>query len=324
MSTQEQNITSPYHEAYWIASEVILCCVGSYFLYLFVAISVYSWKQKTMPREKRTLLFLVIVCLFFSIGRIISDEVVAFLAWNSDSYCFIGVSVSVALYYGCFMSVMVFLWLRQNYFYANPILIKLLSKKVLYFSKATLCFLVLGGVAVVVLFQIPSATGWVYKATPTGCRDDNDQQDFELIPFTFLLITIIGQIALLWLLVYPLLVRKKNQKRIRKVSETRLTRPSSPKPEHMLLRKALLASYHENRKKALSLNRSIDYNVRDLEREQSQRLMYTDEDDVFKDSPGNDLETKGCACKFDVNRLLIVYMFKLLDIICRQDLFLDV
>ena len=276
---------APYGEAYWIISEAIIAFVGCYFLYLFFALSVYARKRKPQ-KEKRNLLIMTIISAGFAIGRVISDEFVAFLGWQKDSFCVYAVSFSIGLYYFSFVAVYVFLWTRQNYFYQKPLLRKLVNKKLLHVSRATLTVLVVLGVIVVTLFQIPEVTGWDYRATSTGCRDNQDEQDFELFPLFLVIVTVIGQIALLGLLIYPFVVTRNQRNRLDTGSQLWIPRPPSPsKSENPLLRRAVLASYQEKIANSAGSTRAHQNVGKDFATPSMQQLSQID-DEVFASDAG--------------------------------------
>ena len=234
----------PYEEIYWIVSETIIALVASYFVYLFCTLCIFALKQKP-KKEMKSLLILTIASVVLGMGRVIADEFVAFLGWQTDSFCIYSVSFSIGLYYLSFSAVYTFLWIRQYFFYQKPMLRSLVSKKLLFISRATLVVLVLLGLALATLFQIPEVTGWDYRATATGCRDNEDEQDFELVPFFFVIVSVVGQVSLLGLLLYPFLATQKNRKKLDTAgSQFWIARPPSPK-ENTLLRRAVLASYQE-------------------------------------------------------------------------------
>jgi len=286
MEAENLNFTAkppcPYDELYWIISEILIALVAFLLLYFFCVLSIFALKQK-LKKEMKILLYLAIVSVGFGIGRVISDEIVAFLGWQKDSFCVYSVSFSVGLYYLSFVAVYIFLWTRQNFFYQKPLLRHLVNKKLKWVSRLCLGVLVILGLAVQILFQIPEITGWDYRATLTGCRDRNDQQDFELIPFFLVIVTVIGQIALLGLLLYPFVATQNRRKRFDTGSQLWIPRPPSPKQDNALLRRAVLASYQEK----LSISADISHNLR-IQQQQtgndfsmSMHQLCQSEDEVF-------------------------------------------
>ena len=281
-------ISYPYEELYWIVSQVIIAVVACYLLYVLTSISVYTC-IRNHRKEQRTLLKITLASIMLGIGRVISDEFVAILGWQTDDLCLYSVSASIAFYYLSFAAVYAFLWLRQYYFYQKPLLRRLVNKKLLYISRGTLVFLVIFSLAVALLFEIPEVTGWDYRATTTGCRDDNDQQDVEVVLLLQLGVTVLGQISLLGLLIYPFLATRKSQKQLHSaVSVSFSARPPSPKPDNLLLRRAVLGSYQESQRNLPSLS---DTTLRIQQKDNDKNPLHNkktslSEDEVFVRNSG--------------------------------------
>jgi len=212
----------PYAEPYWIASEAVLVILTLGTIYLLYAMTYYACKLEKKNTTKR-LVIICIVSVAAGLARLTSDHTVAFLGWQSDLKCRITSSVSVAFYSCSIYPVYVFLWYRQNAFYSSQTLKHLLNRHVQNISYATLSVLAGGGLIVTVLFQIPSVTGWDFRATSTGCRDAHDTQDVEVLPLMVILISTLGQVSLLGLLLYPLITTKRKQERM---SQSSIVRPS--------------------------------------------------------------------------------------------------
>ena len=214
-SSVENSPPQPYNETYWIISQAILMPITLLCILYLKSLIFYLRKQRNRRNRKqlRILLLLNIVATAVALSRFISDQIVAFLGWQTDDLCFYSVSVSVELYSASFAFVYIFLWLRQYSFYSNKQLQTISNRKVLYVANGFLALLVVGWVILCVLFLLPSVTGWEYSASLEGCRDINDEQDIEILPIAVNLIAGLGQISLLALLLYPLLKYRIKHKR---------------------------------------------------------------------------------------------------------------
>ncbi|CAK8676650.1 unnamed protein product [Clavelina lepadiformis] len=228
----------PYEEIYWIASEVIISAVLLVATYLLISVSAYT-TQVEKKKTTKILLYLVIATLVTGIGRFVANQVVAFLGWQKDTYCVVSTSISFFLYSVSSCPIYVFLWLRQNTFYSDSRLRQLVNKKVHYISKLSLFLIIATAGSVTILFQIPSITGWDYRATDTGCRDTNDQRDLEILPLLVLVVVLFSQLLLLSLLVYPLVLTKRRQERMLASKQ-----PTIPRIENKSMRrKATLGNF---------------------------------------------------------------------------------
>jgi len=206
----------PYNEEYWIISQAILVLVTLIDMYLFKAIVVYLWKlKKKKNREQlRVLLGISLLAVIMAMGRFASNQAVAFLGWQTDELCFTSFAVSVVFYSASISPVYIFLWMRQHSFYSNKQMKSLYNRKIACASYFCLFLLVVGWIVLTVIYLLPEVTGWDYGATQDGCKDKNDEQDFELLPILVNLVGGFGQLSLLALLLYPLLKVKANNKRM--------------------------------------------------------------------------------------------------------------
>nr|XP_002121332.3 uncharacterized protein LOC100184962 [Ciona intestinalis] len=235
----------PYSKPYWLASEVGIWVCTLSFVYLLLGCALYLasfGKDKKKVTTEQKLLRICVFSSCFALARMVSDHTVAFVGWRNNTTCIRTVNVSTALYAPSIYSIYVFLWFRQNEFYSNPILKHLANKHLIRFSRVTILLLFIAGFAVTVLFQIPEVTGWDFKATPSGCIDVADIADIEALPTILVVITIVGQVALLGLLVYPILVTKKNQQQM--TSSRSVTSPKVDR-SRPLLQQAIVGRMRE-------------------------------------------------------------------------------
>ena len=220
----------PYNQVYWITSEAVLGVLTLIDLYLLKSVIAYLAKVRKNKRNSqlKTLLWINLTAIIFALGRLASDQVVAFLGWQTDDWCFYSVACSFVLFSTSICAVYAFLWVRQHAFYSNKQLKAINSKKLSIFGYVCLAFLVIGAIVLTVFYLLPSVTGWNYAATNNGCKDANNEQDFEILPFVLNLVGGVGQISLLFLLLYPLMKCKK-QKKGSTSSQDRKAVPKSPK-----------------------------------------------------------------------------------------------
>ena len=206
----------PYNEAYWIISETILILITLIDLYFLKSIVSYFWKlKKKKNREQlRFLLGLSLVAVIMTLGRLASNQALAVLGWQTDQFCYAFFSSSIVFYSASISPVYIFLWMRQHSFYSNKQMQVLNNRKIVFVSYACLSLLVVSWIVLSVVYLLPEVTGWEYAATPEGCRDKNDEQDFELLPILVNLVGGMGQLSLLGLLLYPLLKVRTNHRRM--------------------------------------------------------------------------------------------------------------
>ena len=235
MVNSSDTFPSPYGEDYWIFSEivfVILILISCYFLVCLVA---YVWKIRKDRKQNnlRLQLSLNILAVVMALGRLISNQIIAFLGWQTTNYCLSSITASLVFYSATVCPVYVLLWMRQHSLNSNKQLQSAEKrKKFVYLSYICLFLLVIGWIIISVVQVIPEVTGWKYEATSEGCRDTNDEAGFEIIPMLGNVLGVSGQVFLLSLLLYPLLKWKKTQKelfRSRQASEVSVT--NEPHPE---------------------------------------------------------------------------------------------
>ena len=210
----------PYTEVYWISCEAILVIIFLITLYLLVCLLRYANITKCRPGKeitgsrKGTILFqMCLLSVVMAIGRLVADQVVAILGWQSNAGCSNAVATSAVFYSLSLYPVYIFLWLRQSIFYASPVLLHVLNPTITFASWLTLIFMLFGGAVITVFYVVPDLNGWNYAASPTGCRDISDLSGFELVPTLLVCFTVCFQISLLGLFVYPLLSEKTQRYR---------------------------------------------------------------------------------------------------------------
>ena len=210
----------PFKEVYWIVCESVLIFITLMTLYLLICLLRYANITKCRPGKeitgsrKGTVLFqMCLLSVVMAIGRLIADQVVAFLGWQTDSGCSNAVTSSAVFYSLSLYPVYIFLWLRQSIFYASPVLSHVLNPAITFASWLTLIFMLLGGAVITVFYVFPELNGWEYVASPTGCRDISDLSGFELVPTILVCFTVCFQFSLLGLFIYPLLSEKTQRYR---------------------------------------------------------------------------------------------------------------
>ena len=208
------SVQAPYSELYWIISEAVLICVTTITVYLLVSMAKFGFKTGCKPgselrgKKGKILFQTCLISIAMAVGRLLSDQAVALIGWQTDVGCQVTVSVSIVFYSLSLYPVYIFLWLRQSIFYASPVLSNVLSPLVTITSWVILFCMLAGGAILTVLFNIPQVTGWNYAASSTGCRDISDDSGFELIPTILVCFVIIMQVGLLFLFIYPLISKK--------------------------------------------------------------------------------------------------------------------
>jgi len=210
-------VQAPYSDLYWIISEVVLVFVTTVTVYLLICLAKYGFKTGCKPgneirgKKGRILFQTCLVSVAMAVGRLLSDQTVAVIGWQTDIGCRVTVSISVVFYSLSLYPVYIFLWLRQSIFYASPVLSNVINPAVTVLSWVILVCMVVGGAVITIFFNLHELIGWNYVASDTGCRDISDDDGFELIPTVLVCFITLIQIGLLFLFVYPLL-SKKTQK----------------------------------------------------------------------------------------------------------------
>ena len=211
------SVQAPYSNLYWLISEALLIFVTAITIYILVCLAKYGLKTGCKPgsevrgKKGKILFQTCLVSVAMAVGRLLSDQAVALLGWQTDIGCRVTVTISVVFYSLSLYPVYIFLWLRQSIFYASPVLANVLNPVVTVFSWTVLVCMVAGGAVITIFFNLHEITGWTYAATESGCRDISDDNGFELVPTILVCFIITIQIGLLFLFVYPL-VSKKTQR----------------------------------------------------------------------------------------------------------------
>lgn len=210
---------SVYDQKYWIECEVLLSVLTVIAVYVFVCISIYASKKKAKPtreigggKQGKRLYLMLVLASGLAVLRMISDHIVAFTSSYSDNMCFGTIAVSTVLYASGLFSVYLFLWMRQNIFYANPVLSKVLNKAVAFLSWCCLILMIISAVCLTVLYNVPYVNGWDYQVTEDGCKGVLIANG-EVVAGLATAATTTFQVLLLMLFVYPLISRKTQRYR---------------------------------------------------------------------------------------------------------------
>lgn len=235
--TTSENVTTPkvlppsapYSDLYWIFSEVVICFVTLFAIYLLVCLARYATITHCKPgrelsgKKGKVLYRMCLISVSMAVCRFVVDQAVAVTGWQRDDNCVISVAVSTVFYSLSLYPVYIFLWLRQSIFYANPVLSHVLNPVVTFISWATLFVMLSGGAVLTVIYVIPETTGWQYVASQEGCMDIATQQGFDLVPLLVVIFTVSFQLSLLALFIYPLCTKKTQRYR-----SAGSTNPGSP------------------------------------------------------------------------------------------------
>lgn len=203
----------PYLKKYWLVCESLLVILTVVALYLTVRLMQYACDRKFNSKTGREIAqkkWLKGLCATSSLAfvlRLISNHFVAFLGWQSDELCYATVTASTVMFCVALYPIYIFLWVRQSIFYTNPVIRKGLNVWVTRISWFTLVFMILTGLTIPFLYNIPAVTGWEYRVTEEGCMEVSEDS-VELIPAISAAFTIIFQIVLLGLFTYPLLSKE--------------------------------------------------------------------------------------------------------------------
>lgn len=203
----------PYLKKYWLVCESLLVILTFVAIYLTMRLMQYAFDKKSNSKigreivQKKWLKGLCATSSFAFVLRLISNHLVAFLGWQSDELCYATVTASTVLFCITIYPIYIFLWVRQSIFYTNPVIRKGLNVWVTRISWFTLVFMIATGLTMPFLYNVPAITGWEYRTTEQGCMEVSEDSA-ELAPGIAVTFTILFQVVLLGLFIYPLLSKE--------------------------------------------------------------------------------------------------------------------
>lgn len=227
MSAADENttthLTPPYLEKYWLVCQSLFAILTVVAVYLAVCLTRHAFTKKSNSRagdEMYQQVWLKWLCASSSIMltlRLCSDQLSAFFGWQSDDLCFATVTVSTVLFALAMYPIYIFLWIRQSIFYANPVIRNGLNSIIIRLSWLTLALMILTGLALTSVYNLPQVTGWEYRATEQGCMEVSVDSP-EYVPGIIAACSALFQVSLLGLFVYPLLSKELKKFRAPKVA----------------------------------------------------------------------------------------------------------
>ena len=202
-------IEPPYGEVYWVACLFFITSSFAVILYMLIVLIRFASVVLREPGNKLTgrrailLYYLCVASVVLALFRNVCNLAVVFTGWQSDHMCRTAVNASYVLYALCLFFVFLFLWLRQNMFYRNPLLSQIINPFAILTSWFLLLFLIVGTALFIVFHMFPQLIDRTFQATPSGCRDVSVQKQF--VPSALIYCTVLTHILLLVLLSFPLL-----------------------------------------------------------------------------------------------------------------------
>lgn len=216
LNSSSQNITSPFirwQHWNWIVPEVVNSIFILLTIWIFFSLIHYGNKSKKWATRANKnfeklnagfVLMAAVFCAVTALFRFIVSQVALNLthSYNENSKCKMISNVLVVAYCLATFSVYVYLWVRQSVFYTNRMLSTNFSKSLRFFSYLSIVLIFLGGLGAIFFNTLPSN----YHSTPVGCAyipEDSTLTATMVIVST--MVTVLGQIILVGLVVYPLL-----------------------------------------------------------------------------------------------------------------------
>ena len=203
----------PYSHYYWSTSATLLNFVALFLFYLGVNLVRYfivvlqEFGQRVVTKKSLALYGLCFFSVLMAFGRNIANQVVAFVGWKSDALCEFTVKTSYIFYSLSLTGIFIFLWLQQNIFYSNSLLMSIIHPSLVMISWLSLLFILCSAVFLTVYFVNEDLTGWKFAATPLGCEEVSRNPD-DTILIVLVAFTVFTQLFLLSLFLYPLLASK--------------------------------------------------------------------------------------------------------------------
>ena len=213
------NLTS-FNMTRFIVLETTVFILTMMMVYLVVAFIIYEWRKphnniislRHLSDLNRSLQFalkmrlLTLLTVLLVLGRFVCEnyELLAQYTGVCYDYCNAIVKVKVALTSVAFYCICMTLWMRQQFFYAEPAIQHLSKPLFRALSWGSLGFLTLALLIGTVLFLVTR----FYKMTERGCLNHHNTIP-AVIPWIFVgTATVLSQLILFALFVYPLLQHK--------------------------------------------------------------------------------------------------------------------
>ena len=204
----------------FIVLETTVAIFTMMMVYLVVALIIYEWKKpknniislRHLSDLNRSLQFalkmrlLTLLAVLLVLGRFVCEnyELLAQYTGVCYDYCNIIVKIKVTLTAVALYCIYSFLWMRQQFFYAEPAVQHLSRPLIRALSWGSLGLLTLALLIGTVLFLVTR----FYKMTERGCLNHHNTIP-PVIPWIFLgTATVLSQLILFALFVYPLLQHK--------------------------------------------------------------------------------------------------------------------
>ena len=215
------NLTS-FNMTRFIVLETTVAIFTMMMVYLVVALIIYEWRKPNnniislchlsdLNRSLRSALkmrLLTLLAVLFVLGRFVCEnyELLAQYTGVCHDYCNAILRIKVALTSFGLYCIFAFLWMRQRCFYAEPAIQHLSRPLIRALSWGSLGFLTLALLIGNVLFLVTR----FYKMTERGCLNHHNTIP-SVISWIFVgTATVLSQLILFALFVYPLL-KHKNQ-----------------------------------------------------------------------------------------------------------------
>lgn len=208
----------------WFVLEIVAIPLAVIVLYVTVSQSIYLVKRRrkdnssanfsrTYVRTRDSTVTLItatcIAAAATAFLRLGVDFCIIFGYYESNFECEFSRLFKVIFYSISLTTVYAALWLKQRIFYQDPRLKPLSSKFIQILSWATILLIVSSGFSVSLLFVI----GVRFKSSPIGCLYENVISFAKQRWILLILLTLLYQICLLTLLLYPIVKQYQSMRR---------------------------------------------------------------------------------------------------------------
>ena len=209
---------------YWISNNAVSSHVLLFFLYILLALLYHEIRLEKprqngllhLPMEERYRVLSKYACIFIAIASLVlfvneaiyrSVEGIAVFSGSylttAETVCVVSLPIRYVAFTVSYGSVYLFLWLKQRVIYVHPSLKVLNNKYVSVFSLAVFILWILFWISLVIVYFIKVQYRLDRKR---GCTIDEDSmKTFNEIVFTWTSASILMQISLLSLFIYPIL-----------------------------------------------------------------------------------------------------------------------
>ena len=208
---------APQYPVIWVAGFIANIILIILSLCLFVTAFAFGniciyFRNESVQNDRKRLLQMATIASALTLPRLILTHLLFWLGYNnkSNQLCEIILDISVIAYMVPYVMVYFFIWLRQQFGNKQPAFSSMYTKAFKVVSYLCFCFIIVGAVAVILMFVEPLS----HKSTLIGCYNyESDAKTSLNLPFSayyiFYAVMVFSQISLIVLLAYPLVCHSK-------------------------------------------------------------------------------------------------------------------